>query len=214
NISEPLSVPGTSNRAELTAVLYAIHIAKEAGLSKLEVRTDSKYAKNCVTVWLPKWKGNNWQTTANKDVLNQNEIRAIDEAFNYVEVKFKWIRGHSKEKGNEAADRLARLVRKQGKKISTEVRLNLVPSCFENSEWKCSPLVSVRYYADWSPYAGQKVSAAGFTILGVGECEQRVSRFSLAEYRNFNTPEEAENYMNVLARTLIPAILISVVYLC
>ncbi|CAG0923210.1 unnamed protein product [Notodromas monacha] len=109
NISEPLPVPGTSNRAELTAVLYAIHVAKEAGLSKLEVRTDSIYTKNCVTVWLPKWKGNNWQTTANKDVLNQNEIRAIDEAFNYVEVKFKWIQAHSGEEGNEAADRLARL---------------------------------------------------------------------------------------------------------
>ncbi|CAG0919190.1 unnamed protein product [Notodromas monacha] len=30
NISEPLPVPGTSNRAELTAILYAIHAAKAA----------------------------------------------------------------------------------------------------------------------------------------------------------------------------------------
>ncbi|CAG0925089.1 unnamed protein product, partial [Notodromas monacha] len=118
NISEPLAVPGTSNRAELTAVLYAIHVAKEAGLIKLEVRTDSTYAKNCVTVWLPNWRSNNWQTTAKEDVLNQNEIRAIDEACNYLEVKFKWIQAQSGEKGNEAADRLARLGAAESLRIS------------------------------------------------------------------------------------------------
>ncbi|CAG0922157.1 unnamed protein product [Notodromas monacha] len=118
NISEPLSVPGTFNRAELTAVLYAIHVAKEAGLSKLEVRTDSLYAKNCAAVWLPKWKQNNWQTTANKDVLNQKEIRAIDEAFNHVEVKFKLIRAFSGEEGREGADRLSRLGADESLRIS------------------------------------------------------------------------------------------------
>ncbi|CAG0925925.1 unnamed protein product, partial [Notodromas monacha] len=89
-----------------------------AGLSKLEVRTDSTYAKNCVTVWLPNWRSNNWQTTANEDVLNQNEIRAIDEACNHLEVKFKWIQAHSGEEGNEAADRLARLGAAESLRIS------------------------------------------------------------------------------------------------
>ncbi|CAG0912425.1 unnamed protein product [Notodromas monacha] len=91
NISEPLPVPGTSDRAELTAILYAIIAAKEAGLKKLLIRADSTYAKNCVTVWIPMWKRNNWRVMTRKRVQNLNEIRAIDLSFSHMDVDFKWV---------------------------------------------------------------------------------------------------------------------------
>ncbi|CAG0923420.1 unnamed protein product [Notodromas monacha] len=108
NISEPLSVPGTNNRAELLALLYAIHAAKASGLQCLEIRSDSKYAIQCVTDWLPKWKNNNWQTCACTSVENQVEIRAIDEARSNMNVRFEWVPGHSGDFGNGAADALAK----------------------------------------------------------------------------------------------------------
>ncbi|CAG0919549.1 unnamed protein product [Notodromas monacha] len=108
NICEPLPIPGTNNKAELLAVLYAIHAARESGLDMLEVRTDSRYAIYSLTEWLPKWKSNNWLTTENTDVQNQGEIRAIDEVRNYMEVRFEWTPGHAGNSGNSAADSLAK----------------------------------------------------------------------------------------------------------
>ncbi|CAG0919191.1 unnamed protein product [Notodromas monacha] len=113
NISEPLPVPGTSNRAELTAILYAIHAAKEAGLKKLRIRTDSSYAKNCITVWMANWEDNDWKTTAGTAVLNQNEIRAIRRALSFVEVDFKWVsraeNGDADELAKAGADESLRI---------------------------------------------------------------------------------------------------------
>ncbi|CAG0919548.1 unnamed protein product [Notodromas monacha] len=108
NISEPLPIPGTNNRAELMAVLYAVNAAKESGLNKVEIRTDSKYTIKCLTEWLPKWKQNNWQTAANTNVENQAEIRAIEKACSSIDVRFEWTEGHSGNVGNEAADTLAK----------------------------------------------------------------------------------------------------------
>ncbi|CAG0922674.1 unnamed protein product [Notodromas monacha] len=111
NISEPIPPPSTNNKAELLAVLYAIHAANEAGLVRLEIRSDSWYVINSCSVWIKKWRRNNWQTSNyngySKDVENQDEIRAIDEALSLITVRFEKVEAHSGEEGNEAADELA-----------------------------------------------------------------------------------------------------------
>ncbi|CAG0919550.1 unnamed protein product [Notodromas monacha] len=99
---------GVHPGAELLAVLYAIHVAREAGLDMLEVRTDSRYAVNCLTQWLPTWKRNNWRTAAGTPVENKKEIRAIDEVRDHMDVRFEWTPGHSGDSGNSAADSLAK----------------------------------------------------------------------------------------------------------
>ena len=58
----------TNNRMELTAAIKALEALKKP--SKVEVFTDSKYVQDGITVWISKWKQNNWRTSARKPVKN------------------------------------------------------------------------------------------------------------------------------------------------
>lgn len=74
--------------------------------------TDSRYAIDCVTVWFINWRRNNWMTKDKKPVENRDLIESIlvkIEERNGLKVKtlFEWVKGHDKDPGNEAADRLA-----------------------------------------------------------------------------------------------------------
>ena len=60
---------------------------------------------------MPKWKRNGWKTTTG-DVINRIDLEELDEClqmagkYNMI-VKFKHVRGHIGNDGNEAADKLA-----------------------------------------------------------------------------------------------------------
>ncbi|KAJ5090350.1 Ribosomal protein L9/RNase H1 N-terminal [Penicillium argentinense] len=111
NVSEPLrGNRQTNQRAELTAILRGIEIAPRH--RDVTVVTDSRYAIDCVTVWYKNWRRNNWITKDGKPVENKDLVEAILEKIeerNQLGVKslFEWVKGHAKDPGNEAADRLA-----------------------------------------------------------------------------------------------------------
>ena len=111
NVSEPLKGSRQTNqRAELTAILRAIDVAPRH--RDVTIFTDSRYAIDCVTVWFVNWRRNNWMTKDNKPVENRDLIESIlvkIEERNELKVKtlFQWIKGHNRDPGNEAADRLA-----------------------------------------------------------------------------------------------------------
>jgi len=111
NVSEPLKgARQTNQRAELTAILRAIDIAPRH--RDVTIFTDSRYAIDCVTVWFMNWRRNNWMTKDKKPVENRDLIESIlvkIEERHELKVKtlFEWIKGHNKDPGNEAADRLA-----------------------------------------------------------------------------------------------------------
>ncbi|KAJ5443743.1 uncharacterized protein N7458_007615 [Penicillium daleae] len=111
NVSEPLKGSRQTNqRAELTAILRAIDIAPRH--RDVTIFTDSRYAIDCVTVWFVNWRRNNWMTKDSKPVENRDLIESIlvkIEERNELKVKtlFQWIKGHNRDPGNEAADRLA-----------------------------------------------------------------------------------------------------------
>ncbi|KKK12449.1 RNase H domain protein [Aspergillus ochraceoroseus] len=111
NVSEPLKGSRQTNqRAELTAILRALDIAPRH--RDVTIFTDSQYAINCVTVWFVKWRRNSWMTADNKPVENKDLVESIlskIEERNELQVKtlFEWVKGHSSDPGNEAADRLA-----------------------------------------------------------------------------------------------------------
>lgn len=74
--------------------------------------TDSRYAIDCVTVWFIKWRRNNWHTADNKPVENKDLIESIlvkieERESLKVKTLFEWVKGHNRDPGNEAADRLA-----------------------------------------------------------------------------------------------------------
>ncbi|RDW71360.1 hypothetical protein BP6252_07923 [Coleophoma cylindrospora] len=111
NVSEPLAgMPQTNQRAELTAVLRALQICEQ--VTPILIITDSNYSINCCTLWHTSWERNGWKTSTGGSVLNKDlvvDIRKLIEQrkAKNVATNFRWIKGHSNDKGNEAADRLA-----------------------------------------------------------------------------------------------------------
>ena len=97
----------TNNRMELTAAIKSLGFFKEK-VSAL-IYTDSKYVMNGVNTWIHSWKKNNWKTSSKKDVKNVDLWISLDKLNNFHDVDWKWVKGHSGNKGNEHADMLANL---------------------------------------------------------------------------------------------------------
>jgi len=97
----------TNNRMELTAAIKSLSFFKEK--FSVLIYTDSKYVMNGVNTWIHNWKKNNWQTANKKDVKNVDLWISLDKLNNFHDVDWKWVKGHSGNKGNEQADMLANL---------------------------------------------------------------------------------------------------------
>jgi len=95
--------PSTNQRMELMAAINAL----ESLGGPLEIVTDSMYLVNCAGAWLVNWKRNGWRNAQGKPVKNRELIEKIDALMQGREITFKWVRGHSGEAMNEAADKLA-----------------------------------------------------------------------------------------------------------
>lgn len=98
---------GTNQIGELCAVLEALRA--HPGPESLLIETDSKYAINCSTTWVHGWKKNGWKNSQKKPVKNAPLIKAIDAEISRREgsVKFRWVKGHAGNAGNEKVDDLA-----------------------------------------------------------------------------------------------------------
>ena len=97
----------TNNRMELTAAIEALNVLK--GASQVVLHTDSKYVMDGIREWMPNWKKRGWKTAAKKPVKNQDLWQALDEASQRHQIDWRWVKGHSGNPGNEAADELANL---------------------------------------------------------------------------------------------------------
>ena len=100
----------TNNIMELTAVIKAaewlvlFHNTKE----KIIFHLDSAYIINCYEQkWYNKWIKNNWITTKNESVKNKELWEKLIVIFEQPNFHFVKVKGHSGEKGNEIADKLA-----------------------------------------------------------------------------------------------------------
>lgn len=109
DISEPLAGAKQSNqRAEMTAACRALEQAHNAGLSSVEVCSDSMYTVRGINEWVPNWKKRGWVTAEKKAVENQDLWVKLDSLTKKVDVKWTHVRGHQGIWGNEKADLLAR----------------------------------------------------------------------------------------------------------
>ena len=95
----------TNNRMELMAAIQALETLKEP--CRVTLHTDSNYVLQGLTEWLPQWRKRGWKTRDKKPVKNQDLWQRLDAAVARHHVEWRWIRGHSGDEGNEAADRLA-----------------------------------------------------------------------------------------------------------
>lgn len=95
----------TNNQMELAAAIEGLATLKES--CSVELFTDSKYVMDGITKWIQNWKKNNWRTAAKKDVKNKELWQKLDQLISQHQVQWHWVKGHSGDVGNEAADLLA-----------------------------------------------------------------------------------------------------------
>jgi len=95
----------TNNRMELMAVIQALEVLKRPSCVRITV--DSRYVKDGIRSWMPRWKRNGWRTAAGEPVKNKDLWQRLDRAVERHRVDWHWVRGHSGHPGNERADRLA-----------------------------------------------------------------------------------------------------------
>ena len=82
----------TNNRMEMTAVIKGLEAVDPS--AKVLISSDSTYVINTMT------KG--WKRKANNDLWDQ-----LDRLVKNRDISWRWVRGHSGDRGNELADALA-----------------------------------------------------------------------------------------------------------
>jgi len=103
---------------ELAAVIEAIFAHPDRPLT---VITDSRYAQMMYEAgWMQRWERNGWDrkttsTGREKPVENLDLVAAFHAvASAHPDLIIEWVKGHSGDPGNEAADQLASLAAKEG----------------------------------------------------------------------------------------------------
>jgi ribonuclease HI len=94
----------TNQEMELRAILEALRAHPDQAIVIL---TDSQYAIDCVTTWLPGWRCRGWRTSARRPVKHQPTIKAIAAELDRRTVQLVKVPGHAGHPLNERADRLA-----------------------------------------------------------------------------------------------------------
>lgn len=94
----------TNNRMELTAAIRALEALKRR--CRVRLFTDSQYLRKGITQWLPGWIARGWKRK-DGELQNEDLWRRLAELIGQHDVRWDWVRGHSGNKWNERADRLA-----------------------------------------------------------------------------------------------------------
>lgn len=110
----------TNNQMELQAAISALQLLKKA--CKITLYTDSKYVLHGITEWIDNWKKNNWRKSDNKPVKNAELWKELHNKIEKHDIIWSWVKGHSKNEGNDIADRLAA----QGREIARGELKNVV----------------------------------------------------------------------------------------
>lgn len=109
NAAKPVIGRVTNNAGEIQAAIHAIQIAKDLGITKLCLSTDSQFLINAATAWIAIWKQKVWKLRNGGEVKNKEDFQILDKLLDKsIEVKWNYVKGHKGIIGNERADRLAR----------------------------------------------------------------------------------------------------------
>ena len=103
----------TNNRMELTAAIKSLEYCEtqtenQLTLEHIKIFTDSIYVKEGITVWINKWKKNNWKTGEKKNVKNVDLWKKLQELTKSKQIEWCWVKGHSNDPMNDLADELAK----------------------------------------------------------------------------------------------------------
>ena len=95
----------TNNRMELMASIMALK--KINNKSEIIIYTDSRYVKDGITLWIKKWKLNNWKSANKKPVKNKDLWVKLDNLCQKHDVNWIWVKAHAGNKFNNLVDELA-----------------------------------------------------------------------------------------------------------
>lgn len=98
----------SNQSAELTAAIKACKLAKKKGLNEITIVTDSKYLFSAATLWIDKWKNNDWKDHKNKPVINTDLFKQLLVEKQGLEIEWIHVKGHADNVGNIRADLLAK----------------------------------------------------------------------------------------------------------
>lgn len=119
DVVEDVELPGyrgaTNNQMELYACIAALREAVKYqdldSVNSIEIFTDSQYIVNNHKSAMFEWSGNRWRNREDRPVANadlwKDLIKLIRKCWP-LRVNFHWIKGHSKDEHNKAADKLAK----------------------------------------------------------------------------------------------------------
>jgi len=113
-----ISLPGfkgaSNNQMELQACIAALREALDlpsfATYSKIVIHTDSLYVTQNYQKAMFQWPKTKWLLTSGPPVANADLWKSLVKAIRSARkrVEFRWVKGHSKNEHNKAADRLAK----------------------------------------------------------------------------------------------------------
>jgi ribonuclease HI len=96
----------TNNRMELMAAIRGLSALKEP--CEVDIKTDSEYLRNGITMWIDGWKRKGWRTKGGDSVKNRELWEELDEQVARHKAKWEWTKGHADDEENNRCDELAR----------------------------------------------------------------------------------------------------------
>ena len=105
----------TNNRMEITAAIKAIEAVKKR--YSLIIYTDSIYLKNGITKWIHSWIKHNWKKDTKDPIKNVDLWQKLWEIISEHSIEWRWVKGHSGDAGNDKADYLANLGKKEAIRV-------------------------------------------------------------------------------------------------
>lgn len=124
----------TNNEMELYAIYASFKNFSEISQNKdsVEICSDSGYSIDIFTKWIKNWQKNGWRKYDGKAIKNSDLIKAILQLMIDIEnndcmITFRKVKGHSKNRLNKEADKLAVEAKKQAKITKKTIGYNNKP---------------------------------------------------------------------------------------
>lgn len=97
----------TNNRMEMTAAIVALDALENSGRPIL-LHSDSSYLVNGIEKgWARSWRKRGWRKSDGEPALNADLWERLLDLLDYMDVRFKWVKGHAGNEFNERCDQLA-----------------------------------------------------------------------------------------------------------